>query len=89
VDGGVQVTAVERGMDPSSSFSLPVADQRAAWFVVWPPVNLIRTMSASYLEKLNREQRFAVEHGVGTTEADDNRALLILAGATRDFFCAR
>ena len=39
------------------------------------------TMSAAYLEKLNREQRLAVEHGVGTTEADDNRALLILAGA--------
>jgi hypothetical protein len=38
-------------------------------------------MSASYLETLNREQRLAVEHGVGTTEADDNRALLILAGA--------
>ena len=38
-------------------------------------------MSAAYLEKLNREQRLAVEHGVGTTEADDNRALLILAGA--------
>jgi len=38
-------------------------------------------MSASYLEKLNREQRLAVEHGDGATEADDNRALLILAGA--------
>jgi DNA helicase-2/ATP-dependent DNA helicase PcrA len=37
-------------------------------------------MSSSYLEKLNREQRLAVEHGVGTTEADDS-ALLILAGA--------
>jgi DNA helicase-2/ATP-dependent DNA helicase PcrA len=38
-------------------------------------------MSAAYLEKLNHEQRLAVEHGIGTTEADDNRALLILAGA--------
>src|SRR3974390_1153841 len=38
-------------------------------------------MSAAYLEKLNQEQRLAVEHGIGTTEADDNRAPLILAGA--------
>ena len=38
-------------------------------------------MSAAYLEKLNQEQRLAVEHGIGTTEADDNRVLLILAGA--------
>jgi DNA helicase-2/ATP-dependent DNA helicase PcrA len=38
-------------------------------------------MSAAYLEKLNREQRLAVEHGVGTSEADANRALLVLAGA--------
>jgi DNA helicase-2/ATP-dependent DNA helicase PcrA len=38
-------------------------------------------MSTAYLEKLNQEQRLAVEHGIGTTEADDNRVLLILAGA--------
>ena len=38
-------------------------------------------MSAAYLEKLNREQRLAVEHGIGTTEADANRVLLVLAGA--------
>jgi DNA helicase-2/ATP-dependent DNA helicase PcrA len=44
-------------------------------------INLIRPMSAAYLEKLNRDQRLAVEHGVGCTDAADNRALLILAGA--------
>jgi DNA helicase-2/ATP-dependent DNA helicase PcrA len=38
-------------------------------------------MSAAHLEKLNREQRLAVEHGIGATEADANRALLVLAGA--------
>ena len=38
-------------------------------------------MSAAYLEKLNQEQRLAVEHGIGTIEADANRALLVLAGA--------
>jgi hypothetical protein len=38
-------------------------------------------MSEAYLEKLNQEQRLAVEHGIGTIEVDDNRALLILAGA--------
>jgi DNA helicase-2/ATP-dependent DNA helicase PcrA len=38
-------------------------------------------MSAAYLEKLNREQRLAVEHGIGITEADANCALLVLAGA--------
>ena len=38
-------------------------------------------MSAAYLEKLNQEQRLAVEHGISTTEVGDNCALLILAGA--------
>jgi DNA helicase-2/ATP-dependent DNA helicase PcrA len=38
-------------------------------------------MSAAYLEKLNHEQRLAVEHGVGTADAAANHALLILAGA--------
>ena len=38
-------------------------------------------MSAAYLEKLNADQRRAVEHGTGTTAAENDRALLVIAGA--------
>src|ERR1700704_1962099 len=38
-------------------------------------------MSAAYLESLNREQRRAVEHGIGEKSAEANMALLVIAGA--------
>jgi UvrD-like helicase family protein len=38
-------------------------------------------MSAAYLDKLNPDQRRAVEHGIGATAASDNPALLVIAGA--------
>jgi DNA helicase-2/ATP-dependent DNA helicase PcrA len=38
-------------------------------------------MSAAYLEKLNPDQRRAVEHGIGQPDADADRALLVIAGA--------
>jgi DNA helicase-2/ATP-dependent DNA helicase PcrA len=38
-------------------------------------------MSAAYLEKLNPDQRRAVEHGMGASETDADRALLVIAGA--------
>src|ERR1700689_2579385 len=38
-------------------------------------------MSAAYLEKLNRDQRRAVEHGIGDAGIDTGRPLLVIAGA--------
>ena len=38
-------------------------------------------MSAAYLEKLNPDQRRAVEHGMGKSEDDAHHALLVIAGA--------
>src|SRR6202140_3598522 len=38
-------------------------------------------MSAAYLEKLNPDQRRAVEHGMGKSEDDAHQALLVIAGA--------
>src|ERR1700687_6435458 len=38
-------------------------------------------MSAAYLEKLNPDQRRAVEHGIGDAAADADHALLVIAGA--------
>ena len=38
-------------------------------------------MAAAYLENLNRDQRRAVEHGIGANDPDASRALLIIAGA--------
>ncbi len=38
-------------------------------------------MSAAYLEKLNPDQRRAVEHGIGQPDRDADRALLVIAGA--------
>src|SRR5665213_4269969 len=38
-------------------------------------------MSAAYLEKLNPEQRRAVEHGVGNNDSASSGPLLVIAGA--------
>ena len=38
-------------------------------------------MSAAYLEKLNADQRRAVEYGIGNGAAENDRALLVIAGA--------
>src|SRR5438105_9450419 len=38
-------------------------------------------MAASYLDKLNPEQRRAVEHGVGERKSAPGAALLVIAGA--------
>src|ERR1700730_4204586 len=38
-------------------------------------------MSVAYLEKLNPDQRRAVEHGMGKSEDDAHHALLVIAGA--------
>jgi DNA helicase II / ATP-dependent DNA helicase PcrA len=38
-------------------------------------------MVAAYLENLNRDQRRAVEHGIGANDPDVSRALLVIAGA--------
>ena len=39
------------------------------------------TVSAAYLDKLNPEQRCAVEHGVGAGHAAPAAPLLVIAGA--------
>jgi DNA helicase-2/ATP-dependent DNA helicase PcrA len=41
----------------------------------------MKANSISYLTDLNREQRHAVEHGVTAKSADDERPLLVIAGA--------
>src|SRR5271167_2116545 len=41
----------------------------------------MKTSSIDYLADLNREQRRAVEHGVTAKFADDQRPLLVIAGA--------
>jgi DNA helicase II / ATP-dependent DNA helicase PcrA len=38
-------------------------------------------MSSTYLDRLNSEQRRAVEHGVGATDSRGSRPLLVIAGA--------
>ena len=38
-------------------------------------------MSAAYLEKLNPDQRRAVEHGMGKSADDAHHALVVIAGA--------
>ena len=38
-------------------------------------------MSAAYLEKLNPDQRRAVEHGLRESATDADHALLVIAGA--------
>jgi DNA helicase-2/ATP-dependent DNA helicase PcrA len=41
----------------------------------------ISIMSVAYLEKLNPEQRCAVEHGIGAAALVDDRPLVVIAGA--------
>src|SRR5271169_2664461 len=41
----------------------------------------MKTNSTDYLVDLNRDQRRAVEHGVTSKFADDQRPLLVIAGA--------
>ena len=62
---------------------LSVANEQGTWFlaVVPPAKRFARSMSAAYLEKLNPDQRRAVEHGMGKSEDDAHHALLVIAGA--------
>src|ERR1700730_18385287 len=55
--------------------------RRERWFHGSPASTLIRPMSVAYLEKLNPEQRRAVEHGVRENDAAPGAPLLVLAGA--------
>jgi hypothetical protein len=62
-----------------------VGCEQGTWFLaVLPPAKRsARSMSATYLEKLNPEQRRAVEHGVGESATDADHALLVIAGLDR------
>ena len=61
-----------------SNFALPPAGECAA-LVVAPSSSAIA--SVAYLEKLNPEQRRAVEHGVRENDAAPGTPLLVIAGA--------
>jgi DNA helicase II / ATP-dependent DNA helicase PcrA len=54
--------------------------EHGLWLVP-PAKRFARPMSAAYLEKLNPDQRRAVEHGIGTAATDVDHALLVIAGA--------
>jgi DNA helicase II / ATP-dependent DNA helicase PcrA len=56
-----------------------VANEDRTWFVFLCLQQSDSPMSAAYLEKLNPDQRCAVEHGIGEPTAD--MALLVIAGA--------
>ena len=58
-----------------------IGTKQETWFCQETFFQPIRLMSVAYLEKLNLQQRRAVEHGIATSDGGAGGPLLIVAGA--------